>query len=144
MKWQAGQGQGGGGLPSVCLTVDPALPALLPEVLRHLPPGFLPPVTAGDRPQRDHRIHMRPGPVHPSPFEPSLHDQFIGTLDAATPNGIAPRLIPAVIQHPPPLLQIVQTVLNDGSEATKVLAGCEFCKCPQPIVGYVAIQFASA
>ena len=99
------------------------MPAVMPDVLGDLGPGFRPPVTAGDRPQRNHWIDMGPGPVHPRSFQSLLNHQVIGTFDTATPNRIATRLVPGIVQHPAPLLQIVQTRLDGG----------EGCQGPAPL-----------
>jgi len=114
MGWQSCQEFQALRLPSGRLAIHSALPILVPDVLDHLGPGLLPSVTAGHRPQRHHWIDVGPGPMHPGPFQPSLHDQFVGTLDAATANRIALGMTPRIIEPLPPLLHIAQTRVNGG------------------------------
>lgn len=51
-----------------------------------LGPSFVPAIIADDIAQRQHRIDMRSGPVHPAPFQACFHDQFIGALHGAIAN----------------------------------------------------------
>jgi hypothetical protein len=76
-QWRDGQGPGDWGPPSGQLALPPALLGLLPHVLGHLWPGFLPSVATRHRPQCHHRLDMGPCPVHPGPLQPPCHDQLI-------------------------------------------------------------------
>jgi len=50
MGWQVSREHRAGRWASVFLAVDPALPAVMPDMLGDLGPGFRPPITAGDCP----------------------------------------------------------------------------------------------
>jgi hypothetical protein len=102
----------------MCLAEDAAVPAVMPEVLGDLGPGFRPPGPVGDRPQRHHGMALGPGPGPSRAFQASLTPQVVGTFDTATPHGLATRLIPGLGQHPAPPLQIGPPLLDGG-------AGCQ-------------------
>jgi hypothetical protein len=71
---------------------------LAPLFLRYLCPYLHPPSAAERIAQRQQRIDVRFGPVHPRPLHPLLHYQLIRALHTATANRpplrLEDRLVP--------------------------------------------------
>jgi len=85
---------------------SPALLRLLAHRAHDLGPGLVPAIAADDIAQRQHGIDMRPGPVHPAPFQPRFDDQFIAALDGPIPNRPARRQEGRILHMRRTLLQV--------------------------------------
>jgi len=65
------------------------LPFLVPTTSANHVPRGRPLVTTGSGAQGHHRVHVRPFPMHATPFQAVLHHQLVGTLHRAIANRIA-------------------------------------------------------
>ena len=71
-------------------------------------PSLIPAITTDDIAQRQHRIDMRPRPVHATALQPRLDDQFIATFNGAVTNRPAGRQERRVLHMGDALLQVGQ------------------------------------
>jgi hypothetical protein len=82
--------------------------SVLTHPRRALLPNLIPAVVAHRIAQRQHRVHTRPAPMHPRPFQPCFDHQLVGALYHPAANRPAGSPILRILHLPNSLLQVGQ------------------------------------
>ena len=119
-------------------TLGSTLLRLLAQRAHDLRPRLIPAITADDIAQRQHRIDMRPRPVHTAAFQTRLNHQFIAAFNGAVANRPAGRQKRRVLQLGGALLQVGQMRCYVGRRG---LCGDQALHFSHNLAGTVVLEF---